>query len=416
MPKLMFIALSHLSKGDLTIAVEFARQLPAHRYTVCFVTSEENQAYVEQFGLYGVALNTGSRQSNAERFHEVMAAFRPDYCIAADVYTLEYSRIWSGVSYQTIREHYDVPLVTFDQYEWTSTNYLVDFYGDNLRQFPPLIDACDLTIRNCPLNKPLPLTTKTANVRLFGVDHSGRWRGSGTQRRVVLLVNSRWEHLNVTNDPSLEPIMAWMPRLIHNHLVALGQPLTLIHVSPSPWEFTVADHLEYRYYQGMPPAQYEQVLLTSDLFITTNVVSVTLSKAICCGVPAVVFQNDKVLDLGVLQGTERGCPTWLQPLAKAVDVVHPFRIFPWGWYNFLAPVLSDNPYCETFATLPLFERRRVLQTLSSLLYDPIAITDLQHRQAHYTRKMLQLPSAEEAFDLIEGARGPIPGLSASMKG
>lgn len=401
MPKLLFIALGHLSKGDITIAAEFARQLPDDSFGVCFVTTAETRLYVEQYGLRAVALDAPTAQANLALFDQLVAAFQPEYLIAADVYTLEYSLHWSGLDFQTLRERYDLPLLSFDQYEWGSTRYLVDFYGNARRRFPPLIDQCDFVIRNCPLNKPQP-GPRAAPASLFGAQFVGRRSDASRAygqagEKVIFLANSKWEYVNVSNLPSLERLMSWMPRLIHAHLAALNQPLTLIHVGPVSWDFPIAEQVRYRHFKGLSPDHYEQYLLNADLFITANVASVTLSKAVFGGVPSVVFQNHRVLDFRLLRNAERGCPAWLSPLAHEVDLVYPFRIFPWGWFEFLTPVLQDNPYQNCYATLPLFERRNVLQTLASLLYDPATIADQQGRQRAYVEQILQLPSAEQMF-------------------
>ncbi len=408
MLKLLFIALGYLSKGEWTIAVEFARRLPPDQFKVCFITTREGVAYVEQYQLEGLALQEHAHEANGAALDHQVLSFRPDYLIAADVYTLEHSAHWSGINFQTLRK-YDVPIVSFDQYEWSSTDYMVDFYGNIRRKFPPLIEMCDYLIRNCPLNKPQVVNPKVALTSLYGWKRF-EWRKSSRDHtdqlatskdeKVVFIANSKWEYLNVSKLMSLGQLMVWMPKLLHEYLAALRKPLTVIHVGPVGWDFVTADHIRYLHFKGLPSAQFEQCLFGADLFITTNLASVTLSKAVFAGVPAAVVQNPKMLDFRSFSNSMLCYPDWFKTIAQEIKVVYPFQVFPWGWFEFLKPVMKDNPYRDCFATLPLLERKKLIQTLERLLYDPEAIAELRGRQETYVNAMLDLPSPAEVFTSV----------------
>jgi hypothetical protein len=192
-------------------------------------------------------------------------------------------------------------------------------------------------------------------------------------------------------------LMRAMPRLIHSHLAALGRPLRVLHVGPSPWDFPVAPAIDYRHVPQLAPADFHAQLSGADLFVTGNAVSVTLTQAVLAGVPSLLLDNRKMLDLAALA---RGgsAPGWLAAAAPDLTVAYPFRVFPWGWHDFLAPVLSDNPYTDCFLTAGVFERRRVLRAMTELLGDAAVLARLAERQADLQRRLDLLPPAGDALD------------------
>jgi len=110
-----------------------------------------------------------------------------------------------------------------------------------------------------------------------------------------------------------------------------------------------------------------------------------------------LLHNSKVLDVARLIGSG-SAPAWLAETAPDLTIAYPFRVFPWGWYSFLSPVLSDNPYVDCFQAVGVFERRRVLRAMTELLDDRTVRGRLAQRQADLLDHLDQLPAAGDAFD------------------
>ncbi|MFY1632989.1 DUF6365 family protein [Solwaraspora sp. WMMB335] len=394
----LFVGLGHLSNGDLSIAADFARQLPADEFDVGFVTAPGTAPYVRGFGLTAYPLEAEAPERNRETFDRLMTELRPELLVAADAFTLDYSTGWSGLSMGLLRERYDTALASFDQYDYPAADYLVDFYTGHRSRFPRLFDLCDLVIRNSPLNRPVPGGPSVAVTRMVC---GGSAPLPATRRRpaeppTVFLTNSRWEHVNVVRSPEMAQLILTMPRIIHSHLAALRRPLRVVHVGPARWDFPVADQIDYHYRSRLTPAEFHGLLAGADLYLTGNVVSVTLTQAVLAGVPSLVLQNYKTLDLAALTASG-SAPSWLVAAAPELSVGYPFRIFPWGWYEFLGPVLSDNPYVDCFLTAGIFQRRRVLQAMTELLDDSTVRAGLGERQADLLDRLDRLPPAAEAL-------------------
>lgn len=397
--RLLFIGLGHLSNGDLSIAADFARQLPPDRFQVGFVTAAGTAGYVRGFGLTVHPLDAETPERNRELFERLMTEFRPDLLVAADAFTLDYSTGWSGLSMGLLRERYDVALASFDQYDYPAADYVVDFYTGHRTRFPRIFEACDLVIRNSPLNRPVPGDPGIAVARMV-CGGSSPLRVTRPRRAdvpTVFLANSRWEQVNVVRAPEMAELIRVMPRILHSHLAALRRPLRVVHVGPVRWEFPIADQIDYQHIGRLTPAEFHTQLTDADLFLTGNAVSVTLTQAVLAGVPSLLLQNYKTLDVaGLIRSGS--APAWLVAAASDLTVAYPYRVYPWGWYEFLAPVLSDNPYVDCFLTVGVFERRRVLAAINELLDDATLRSRLRDRQAELLHRLDRLPSAAEALD------------------
>ncbi|GAA1641495.1 DUF6365 family protein [Catellatospora bangladeshensis] len=395
--RLLFLGLGHLSNGDVSIAADFARQLPPDRFKVLFVTMAAVAPYVRGLGLDVHPLTSQDPARNRAAFDTLVADFRPDMLVAADCFTLDYSTAWSGLSMSLLRDRYDVALASFDQYDYPAAQYVVDFYGGHRTHFPRLLDSCDLLIRNSPLNRPAPAEPGVIVTPMVcgGTAPMRSPRRSGTP--TVFLTNSRWEYVNVVRSPSMGQLMRSMPNIIHSHLAALGRPLRVVHVGPHPWEFPVAPQIEYRQVPTLTPVEFHAQLTAADLYVSANAVSVTLTQAVLAGVPSLVLQNHKILDIRRLIASG-SAPAWLAEAAPELVMAYPFRVYPWGWHEFLTPVLSGNPYPDTFRSVGVFERRRVLQAMTELLDDETERDRLRERQAFLLEQLGRLLPPGDALD------------------
>ncbi|HEY8473285.1 MAG TPA: DUF6365 family protein [Natronosporangium sp.] len=396
--RLLFLTLGHLSNGDISIAADFAGQLDPARFRVGFVTTARAAPFVRARGLTAYPLRDGEPERNLATFDQLVREFRPDLFVAGDAFTLDYSTAWSGLSVSLLRRRYDIALASFDQYDYPAANYVVDFYAGHRTRFPRLLDECDLLIRNSPLNRPVPGEPGTIVARMVcGGSAPMPVRRQRSGPPTVFLTNSRWEYLNVVQSPMLAQLIAAMPRILHSHLAALDRPLRLVHVGPSRWEFPIAPQIDYQHVTGLPPAAFHEQLTGADLFLTTNAVSVTLTQAVLAGVPSLLLQNHQAIDLGRL-ARAGSAPAWLAEAAPQLTMAFPFRVHPWGWYEFLGPALADNPYPDCFLAAGVFERQRVLAAMTSLLDDAGVRERLRERQRHLVDRLERLPPAGDALD------------------
>jgi hypothetical protein len=417
MKKILFVTLGHLSAGEFTIAFEFAKGLPAADYEVCFLTSERGQAYLEKNNIRHTVLKRSvpvnlaeDKLRNKAITDQLFKEFQPDCIIASDVYTLWYSYHWSGLDFEILRE-YGIPLGSFDSYEFGSTDYVQDYYGGYKATLPDFMDRCDFVIRYCPLNKPVDAPPRVKFTPLFTevfehtpeekADFDRKFRPSGTDK-VLFMVSSNWEELNVNRFPALSNMLTWVPKMIMNYLALLEGPITIIHIGPQGWEPEMIQRpgIIYHHLNFLSPRQYDVYLSCSDVLLSTNLISTTVAKAVFAGVPPVVLQNDKLINFSQLEAQLAKMPSWYQRMASEVRIAYPFRLFPFGWHGFLKPLLADNPYMDTVVRASFFQKTKTIEAIQTCLSDATARSALQEKQRSYVSDILKLPTPAQIIDSL----------------
>jgi Family of unknown function (DUF6365) len=419
--KLLVLAPSRRSRGDAIIAADLARALgrptpSKSRYQVAFAAAPEVLSHLHDLGMPTLPLTGATPADNLAILDQIVAGFRPDLLVAADAFELEHTTSWSGLAMGTLRERYDGPVASLDRLGWQAVGYKADLYGGGELTFPPLLDDCDVLIRPCPPHRPEPgpAGVAVAPLRLSGLRDGGRASESARAdhavgheaetarpplggrpprtpgQPTVFLSNSAWEYRNRTRSLAVAELIDALPRLVHSHLAALGRPLRVVHVGPRQWRFPLADQIDYRHFSKLPYQMFHEKLAAADLFVTTNVLSVTLAQAVLAGVPALVLDNHQTFGPAELPG-------WTGATAPLLHTAYPFRVAPLGWHDFLEPLLAGNPYAGCFATAGILDRQGVLAALTGLLDDEPRRSRLAEHQQAYRDALAGLAPVGEAL-------------------
>jgi uncharacterized protein DUF6365 len=402
--KVLFVAPSRLSRGDAAIAADLARQLPRKRFQAGFVTSAESVPQLHDLGMPTMPLTGATPEENRAILDRVVRGFRPDVLIATDAFAVNESCDWSGLTVDVLRERYDCPVGSIDRLDWQAADYTADFYGGEQVKLPRVLDACDLVIRTCPPHAPVSGPARAGErVVVQATLHPGGLRDGGLRKvtvndapqapadrdakpvkaPVVFITNADWEYRNPRQSRAAARLVDALPRVLHSHLAALGRPLRIVHVGPRAWQFPVAEHLEYRHFSKMPYPMFHAWLTSADLYVTTNLLSATLCRAVMAGVPPLVLQNGATLE-------QRAHPDWLARAAPRLGTAYPFRVAPLGWHDLLEPLLTGNPFQECYATAEIFQRDAVQATASELLDDGPARVRLREGQEHFRARLAEL--------------------------
>ncbi|WDV48234.1 DUF6365 family protein [Clostridiaceae bacterium M8S5] len=383
--------------------MELLRRIPNKDIEICFVVHEKMSKQVVANGFSVVILNSNSQLENRNCFRKALKEFMPDLFICADVFTMDFSSTWSGVDLAELKAT-GIPVGTLDDYEWESTHFLQDFSGIPMKMKSELITQSDFLIRPCPVNRPNQETSsKIINCSLFDIEAllekyrkdikmKSNWResmGIKKDAKVVMIVNSPWEYVEVGRRLETVRLIEWLPRVIQNYLLALEVPLTVLHVGGKKWKIIDDRLIDYRYYIRVNPTDYNCMINCVDLFCGTNLISVTLSRAALCGVPVVLFQNEKYIDFRKLNAVLGRMPDWYREMAGEVKKIMPFKVFPWGWFKFLEPVMADNPYGAIFNKAPLFEPKKCLDVIRKSIFDEEHKVIIEKKREEYI-KMLDL--------------------------
>lgn len=408
MTRIIVIVLSTISAGELTISYEFIQRLPSEKYSVHYIIPQKFAEYLSSKNIAFITLDEKSTpEKNKEKAMSFIQRFSPNYFIVSDVFTMGYAALWSGLKFCDIKGL--APIIGVDEYEFQSTNYSIDYYGLFFEKLPPLVDACDYVIRDCPINAPRVTDHKIKHFSLYDripkMNKETKTRmkealGLTEGEKVIFFTTSSWELLNMHKLTSLNALIRHIPNMLKHYLYQLDQKITIIHVGHNPWGKIENSNINYLHFETLLPSDFENYLLLSDMFITFNIVSVTLTKAIYAGIPSVVLQNYKIIDFSHLEKRVRQLPLWYQAMAKEVKRVYPFRASTFGWYKFIEPVLTNNLYTTTFVEVPFFNMKKVVDTFNDYLNNQKKIHTLCQAQHTYVEEILKLPTPEQIMDEI----------------
>jgi hypothetical protein len=409
MKNIIVLAMGHLSNGEITIAVETLKHIHNNGYNLLFISHQWGYDYIGSFNIPVMALTNMDTKECRKEFLRIVKDFKADAIVCADVTTTEFASTWSGISFDLLK-NLGIPVGSFDQYEWESTNFKFDFFFDKAKSVDPVyFKGCDFLIRPCPLNKSKDFDGRVVTCRLFGQNPTPptmkreEWcdaLGLPKDQKVIFTVNSSWELIDVTKFMNLTYIVKWMPRMIYHHILAIKEPLTIVHVGPRPWDFDIHKRITYKYFNRLNADIYQETEKQADLFYGTNATSITLSKAAYSLTPCVLFQNLKKINFDKLADILPQMPEWYREMASIVKRSPTFRIFPWGWTRFLEPVFKDNPYTQAFVEAPVFIPQKCTKILKQLLFDEHVIDQLQARQKQYFEKLNGLAPVEELLEKI----------------
>lgn len=417
--RILVLAMGQLSNGEMTIANSCLSDLDPARFEVLFVSHANGAGYLRTLGATATGLDGCDVVRNRAAVRRLVEQFRPDLLLCADVYTLDYGSVWSGVDVAWLRT-LGLPIATFDEYDWEDGDFTWDTEGGSSRVNPDLIRGCDLLIRPCPLSdpdKPPASGRPPAEVmhcrlipRLAGPPLSrSDWRaalGLHDTDTVVFTVNSSWEYVNVSAKPEMARLIEWMPRISAELFASVAKPATVVHVGPRPWHPPAASQLDYRHFTGLPTDVFQATIHHANLFYGTNATSITLSNAVAAGTPSVLLHNPRLIDFSRLGDVLPRMPGWYQEMAADVGRCSPFQVFPWGWARFLTTVLhAGNPYLTTFAQAPAFVPARTSAILNGLLFDPDVASAQRLRQQAYFDRLDRLPPLGDSLDRALQALG-----------
>lgn len=405
MIKIACMVLGHISNGELTIALEFTNRLNRDKYEVVYIVPSKleerlNKLHYRTLGLHMIS----SPEENLRKFEEFIEKWNPDYFLLSDIYTLEYSGAWSGITWDIIKKT-GIQSISFDEYDYQN-NYTLDFMGGNNIHYPEFIEECNYRIYDCPINKKkegqycFKMYSDGFRFSREEIVQTEKKYRRASDEKIIMMVTSGWEYLNTGTNIFVDRFIKTLPNVIMGYMGEMPIKISIIHVSPVRWNVLTPNNIRYEHIGYLPEAEFNRVIRISDLFITTNIVSVTLTKAIYMGVPSIVLNNPKKIVFEKFEEKLKTYPEWYQNMAQELEVALPFRASVFGWTRFLEKVINDNEYMNTFVCTPLYKYNVTKEIFLKLLTDDEYIYKLKTRQIHYVKQLEGLDDPNTIMDGI----------------
>ena len=416
MKKILNIALGDMSTGELGIALAFIKDQNPEWYSNCLLIPEEKNRILKNsnFNVFLLSKEKSPRL-NREIVADVIRKINPDLIILFDIFTFEYAQNWTGCNTDFLKS-LGIPLASIDEYEYTLSNYKVDYYGMFVKRLPDLLSKCDFVLKNCPLSMPkysvgIPYDKNYFYYRVFeklnrisleerrhirkkyfGVDDDNA--------KVVFFTTSLWEVSGAYSFSCQNTLAEWLGPIVYHYLNDLESNVVLFHVGAENWELHSDGRLKYVHFDSLKTVDFDRVIQAADLFLTYNIVSISLSKAVLYGVPSLVLNNQKVIEFGKLENAMKKRPIWYQTMAHQVKKVYPFAASLFGWSNFLRMCLTDNAYLDSFDIANVFNYKATTEQFHNLLYNSAYRADVQDRMERFADRYYKIASPEDVLHNI----------------
>ncbi|HLA79223.1 MAG TPA: DUF6365 family protein [Vicinamibacteria bacterium] len=223
--------------------------------------------------------------------------------------------------------------------------------------------------------------------------------GLGVQDRLVLFAQSRWQDPEVQNWKHHARIARGLPSLLCARLAELGERVHLAHVSPVEFASPGALGPRCHWLRQLAPARFQELLAAADVVLSFNATGVSTVAAVAVGVPVLLGVNSrrgKTVE-EVVAMLPAPVPAALRDWLSTVVPLYPFLLWPLGLYEFLSPVLRDNPYLDALCRVEILDHDAFMAACQRLLFDPVARESLRSRQHAYCQRVADLPSPADVF-------------------
>lgn len=412
MRNILNIVLGDMSTGELGIALSFVKGQDKIKYNYSFLIPEEKIGILD-----GNMVNTytlskkNSPIENQQIINKIIFKLAPELIILFDAFTFEYAQNWTGYNMKMLKET-NILIASIDEYEYTQTEYKIDYYGIFVKKLPNLLSCCDYVLKNCPLSMPKENSKKNfyyyralngwdsfneAQRREYRIKVLGK---QTEDAKVVFFTTSAWEVEGAYSFACQNELAKWLGPMLFNYLSDLNEKIVLFHVGKENWEIASNDNVIYTHIDSLPIEDFEKRIQMSDLFVTYNIVSISLSKAILFNVPSIVLNNNKIIEFEKLSNALKQRPQWYQNMARDVKKVYPIRASLFGWFSFLRNCLDKNKYVETFNIAEVFNYKKTLELLHKVLLDSDYRNEMVEKQKSFAKYYKTIRDAESTIDEI----------------
>lgn len=410
--KLLHFALSTLGYGETLIGMSLADQLKAAGVESHFVISPISERVLKRSGHSYTVIDESMGRLARLIVDDEVARFRPDALVLSDYFTFcgVFDRYF-GLEPWFVEE-YGLPIMPVDIWEWEHTDFTIDMCGNYQHEVSNRILDMDVHLRPAPLARLDDPGSKYGHpFRLWGEDEkvSRRTRshllttfGLRPTDKLVLLTVAPWQQLPPENcREDVARMSAEVPRLLTAYLAQLPESTHFLVVGQVPEPLHALPPERLHVMPPCSPAQFSKLLGSADLLLSLNAGATTLARATLSDIPAMVLTNRFTIDgpasgqaaeeqLGTLTPTVRA---WL----AGAEPLWPFRMWPLGFHSFLQPLLTGNPYTETFAHAELLDEHAVVQGMERMLHDPATGRRYAKARAAYRQSFERHPDTCDVF-------------------
>jgi len=343
---------------------------------------------------------------------DAIATFRPDAIVLADYLT--HCRTFTRTYHLDpwFIESHGVPVIPIDIWELEKTGYRIDLATDDVAEVNEHFRDLPAHLRPVPLAhlepdgtcraRPFRVWDRDDRVSARTRNHLRTTLGLGKQDKLVMLATAAWQlGKGILHRQQVLPVRDGMPRMLAHYLGQLPPQTHFLLAGEAP---DVLAELPGDRIHRLPPClpeRFGNLLGAADAILSMNISATTVTRAVMAGVPAMVLGNR--FDIGDQEDAEKAeaelggfSPVVRENLPGAMPL-YPFRLWPLSYYNFLTPLLTDNPFTGAITQAEILDEQAVTGGLTRLLYDQPTRSEALARQSAYADRVRALPDTPAVF-------------------
>lgn len=379
----LFIVTSFWAYGELTIALEFAKQLDTDRFKPLFLIPHSHANIVNSQGFAYMLL---SQSGNINRcvMSELESLHKPALIVLADILNYNFCDRHFGITIDDLNL-FSGKKGGFDLYDYSERKNKVDTYGNVSKEMQEVqLDFLDFLLQPAPILHPIP--SKRANVFRYPlldgnslareVRKENRDCSADKKEKMILITSAKWQ-IDRTFKIHRKYIEACI-RAMEEIFLALPESVRVVSLGTQSL-FLKRRHPNFIHEDSVPPDEFREIMATTDLIISNNFISTSMIRAVLRGIPTMLIQNSYLKRDGVKKWIGRDMPA--EPkLLESCDIAYPFRVFPIGWFAFLQGIVRKNPFYRLPWIGELFEPSKTSETIVSILGERSVSNDIPRKQ------------------------------------
>lgn len=383
--RILFLVTSFWASGELMIAREFAKNLKEAGHEVAFVLPPSHiKKLKSRLKAYG--LIPKSRKLNQLLFHEIAYSFQPDLVILSDFLNYHFASKQYGI----VREDLNIfkaRIATFDNYNWSKKRLGMDTYGfySSLPRQVRLEDYGHRIIP-CPLENPDALDEDSLAYALCQgpIQRSDREKEKiydhfqlDPNKKTIFLTTATWQERTV-KEVRVQNFIKKANETYLELVNKLKKQTQVVLVGTEDKIFGEGKNLHY--FSKLASEEFDDLISIANLYIGRNLISTSMVRMVLSGLPCLCLVNSLVKNNSL------------------EDYAYPFRMFPVGWYDFLTPLLENNPYYDLVDMVEIFSGSKTLDHVVASLEQ--SREDYYHRLGQLTERLSRLRSPNEIIKQI----------------
>jgi len=377
-PTIVFIVTSFWAYGELLIALEFAKRAPVTKYRVHFFIPSSHEKILKDYNFEYTVLIPHSRKINRLLFSDFEQRRKPAFIILSDFLNYHFCENHYGLLHEDL-ELFSGKLGAFDNFDWEHSGRFMDTYGFKAKN----MDGIDLSLygfRLIPSPIVSPRQTGDSSKYYYSLidtplEYTEKERllkrnklklNSG--KKIILTTSATWQETHKAY-PEITNFVKSSNAAFKTIIRKLSENYLIICIGPESFFTPREINQNYVLLGQQTPEVFNEYLQASDLFLSRNLTSTTQARAVVSGIPTVLlansyfFNNDTRKNEIIKSINDPDSREVMEPL----NLSYPFLMFPVGWYKFLKPHISSNPYSSAYRRLEIFEINRSVLEIEALM-------------------------------------------------